>query len=119
MKTQNFRLNIDLKDVDAVICALDLVANIDADSAFQNQLNYQNCLSVVHKLRSGVRFFTLNEVRVICVGISTALDLISGSVNPFISMEELDPEWQAQLRRNLFVYNKLFPDVTAIILNHS
>lgn len=43
-------------DVEAILCALDLVANADAGSAAQNRLNYLNCAAAAEKLRSGVYF---------------------------------------------------------------
>lgn len=119
MKRHSIPINIDPDDVPAVICALDLVANMNTDGPFQKQLNFHNCQSVVIKLRSGIRNFTLNEARVLCVGITTALDLIAGVENPYISMAELEPEWQSELKKNLFVYTRLYPVFTSIILSHS
>lgn len=118
MNSHAIRIDIAPNDVEAVICTLDLVVHMNTADVFQKQLNFHNCQSVVGKLRSGIRRFTLNEARVLCVGISTAIDLISGTQNPYISMGDLEPEWQAELKKNLFVYTKLYPTLTNIILSH-
>ena len=116
MKRSDFHLGFSMpflsqQDAEPIICALDLVVNIPADTPEQNCLNAFNCNVVVQKLRSGNLVFTLNEWRVIGAGIGIAMDLLSGVGNRYISFEELDPEWRDELRRYFLVYNRLSPHI--------
>lgn len=97
------------QDAEPIICALDLVAAIPADTPEQDRLNFFNCNVVVQKLRAGNLAFTPNEWRVIGAGVGTALELLSGVGSPCISFDTLEPEWQNDLRRYVLVYNRLCP----------
>lgn len=116
MKRNNFDLGFSMpfllqQDAEPIICALDLVVSIPADTPEQERLNRFNCNVVVQKLRSGNLVFTLNEWRVIGAGIGIAMDLLSGVGSRYISFDELDPEWRDELRRYFLVYNRLYPHI--------
>lgn len=120
MKRKNFDLGfsapfLSQQDAEPIICALDLVVNIPADTPEQERLNRFNCNVAVQKLRSGNLVFTLNEWRVIGVGIAIAMDLLSGVGSYDISFDELEPEWRDELRRNFLVYNRLRPHLTDLL----
>lgn len=96
-------------DIDAILCALDLVSATKSGNYNQDFLNALNCKSASQKLLLRSTTFSDNELRVIFVGIGFALDLITGANNPLISMDELDLEWQNDLKKNFFAYNRLYP----------
>lgn len=106
-----------LKDADAIICALNLVVNIPANTQEQERLNFFNCNVVAQKLRTKNLSFTSNEWRVIYVGVGIALDLLSGVCNPDISLDELEPEWSTDLKRYFLAYNRLYPHLSQLVEN--
>ncbi len=109
MKSKNTRVNLDPKDIHAIISALGLVASSDSGNATQNMVNETSCKTAFRKLSTNQLTFTPNELRVIYVSLGFALDLISGIPNPYVSMDELEPDWQAELKQNYFIYNRLYP----------
>lgn len=120
MKRRNFDLGFSMpflsqQDAEPIICALDLVVSIPADTPEQYRLNRINCNVAVQKLRSGNLVFTLNEWRVIGAGIGIAMDLLTGVGSSCISFDELDPEWRDELRCNFLVYNRLRPHMADLL----
>lgn len=101
--------NFSATEVEAILCALDLVANTSTGTDEQDKLNFYNCAVSAQKLRSGVFTFTANELRVIHVGIEFAIDLLSGVGNEYISLDELAPQWRSDLQKNFIIYNRLAP----------
>lgn len=96
-------------DISAILCALPLVMNADADTVEQTQLNRTCCEIAANKLMSKALKFSSNEIRVIFVAIGFALDYISGVKNEYLMQFEIDAEWKSELMKNLFTYNRLYP----------
>lgn len=109
MKPKKIQNNIKLTatDIDAIICALPLVANIEAPTPEQTDWNRINCNIVTSKLLAGNPIFSADELRVISVAIAFALDVISGTGEIIIAEAGVDAEWKAKLSRHLFVYTRL------------
>lgn len=109
MKPKKICNNIKLSpgDIDAIICALPLVANADAGSPEQTMQNQFFCETVVNKLLSKVSAYSADELRVISVAIDFALDVLSGHGNEFVSMADIDADWRQDLSQYLFAYNRL------------
>ena len=111
MSLKRIRNNIQFKpgDVEAILCALPLVSLAQADTIQQTQLNQLNCKTASEKLMANVHTYTANELRVMAVAIGFALDILRGTGNEIISTSDVDPDWKAELSKNLFVYTCLQP----------
>lgn len=106
-KNTGKRISLSPDDVDAILCALPLVADADVDSPMQARLNRLSCNAAANKLTTGSSALSAEDLRVISVAIDFALDVISGTGNEFVSTSDIDAEWLADLSKYLFVYNRL------------
>ena len=104
---ESFHLDLRPGEPYALLCALDLIATSDTGSVGQNQINFTSCKTTVEKLKRGIFDFTANERRVIECSVATAVDLLSGFHNEYVSWDELDSDWQNDLRKNVFTYMRL------------
>lgn len=117
MKPKQVGIGISLsaEDINAIVCALPLVANAVADSPEQTELNRICCTTAAEKLVNRCSVFSANEIRVIDVAIEFALLYLGGSSTPFVSVLDVDPEWRKDLSRYLFTYTKLKPHFNRLV----
>lgn len=103
------KIHFNSGDVEALICALPLVALAEADTPSQTQLNVFCSETAAQKLAARITVFTADELRVTDAAIGFAIDIIKGTGNEFISIYDVDPDWKAELSKNVFVYARLKP----------
>ena len=104
---ENFKLKPE--DISAILCALPLVQNITTDNSEQTLLNRTCCDIAAKKLMDGNLSFHYNEIRVMFVAVGFALDLLTGTENPFLSNASVSDSWKSRLTKYLFNYNRLYP----------
>lgn len=100
-------LNLSNTDIEAILCALPLVAEVSAGSPQQDELNAIMCASAAQKLSSHSTSLLPNEVRVISAAITIAVLLLSGQSSDMLS--GVDPSRKAELSKYLFTLNRLDP----------
>lgn len=112
----NNKLDLELRpsDVQAILSALALVANAETGDVFQDRANFLACKTAGEKLAHKKRDFTANEARVMYLAIGGALDVIEGRQDSFVSPQDVDADWLAELKQNFFTYNRLFPHFSAL-----
>ena len=117
MKPKRIPSNIKLSsgDVEAIICALPLVSNIEADTPEQTHLNITYCNIAAEKLLSRTFRFEADELRVIGVAIEFALEVISGNGKDIAYAAGVDAQWMSNLSRNFFTYNRLRPLFSSLL----
>ena len=92
-------------DAEAVLAALPLVVEFEADTARQQTINESIAFSVSHNLARSDFRFTLDEQRVIAAAVFAAQQFLSGHLNGFFP--DIQPEELADLRKYFFTYNRL------------
>lgn len=103
------RVSLSNSDVQAINCALPLVSYAITDTPEQAMLNTLNCESAAVKLSKHNMVMTANEYRVVYIAIGIALDILSGAPLDYLEDFDLDPNWKAELSKNFFAYNRLYP----------
>lgn len=100
-------LNLNETDIDAILSSLSLAASYPSCSSAQDDLNYSFCESAFAKISSRSPHLEPNEIRMISVGLTIALNYLSGQMPdlPF----EIPEEDISELRRCFFSINRLEP----------
>lgn len=112
---KNYIPQLSNSDVHAIATALQLIPFCHTDSLAQFYRNQMAAESSLSKLTNHVATFSAEELRVISVSIGFALDCISGQGNEFLDVAEVGAELRAELGKNFFVYNRLFPHFAQLI----
>ena len=100
-------LNLSASDISAILCALPLVTEIDANSPQQNLLNVRSCESAGRKISNHAANISAEEIRVISIAVSAAVCIISG--NDIDWLPDIDAEWKSELSKHFFTLNRLDP----------
>lgn len=108
-KNKSDKIKLSPSDIEAIVCALPLVANFDAFDEHEIWLNTMNCNSAVNKLLNHNFKLDPNELRVISLAIAFALDVISGTGDAIVAYSGVDQEWRNNLSKFLFNYTRLDP----------
>lgn len=100
-----FEISLSGSDVEAILCALPLVTELDTSTPHQAAVNAALCASASKKLSSGAIHLTPNEIRVVSVALNAAVLLLSGQCPEFF--DGIDKEWKSILSPYFFSLNKL------------
>lgn len=97
-----FNYRFSSSDVSSILAALPLVAAFGADTAAQQQINTDLCISVSQKLMNRSSEIIPNEFRVMAGAVMLARDFLAGRIDL-----DVDEELQNELKPYLFSYNHL------------
>ena len=102
-----FNRSIDIKlsstDIEAILCALPIVADFPADSEAQQLINSALCVSVSEKLHSRRTDLSPNEWRIISIAVYCGREFTAGRLPDLQPPENI----ARQLRSHFFAYNRL------------
>ncbi len=102
-KPIKFSYSFSGEDILAIVAALPLVPAFGADTALQQHINENLCLSAMDKLLSKSLNLNPNELRVVTLSIWLAKDLLAGHLDI-----KVDPKIMADIRPHIFTYNRLY-----------